>query len=319
MNWDLMRLGTYPSDQLEEYGVDADRFKSWIGNPPNFLEFNLCDVVTLSIAVCSMLLNEVTARPTRMTTEPTGDAQSTPNEDETDATRTVVDPEPFESGRIVFFEDRVELCGVDICSGRRSTRKRQVLDLLKLQTGHQFIAYSGSKLAAEMSLDSSNSAAAVIRDLRKNIKELLFKQANLVCETNDVILSGGPGYRFSMKLSVHDGDEETGYGHDSRTTDDSVGSVGESLVVSVGDVGNSDVGNVGGQSEGTTARRRRQILALFVNGREVTSADVAQHFKCSTRTAERDLRAMTHAGKVEPAGSTRTGRYRLNPAIRNDE
>ncbi len=38
---------------------------------------------------------------------------------------------PFDGGSMVFHEDRVELCGIDICSGPRSKTNRRVLDLLR--------------------------------------------------------------------------------------------------------------------------------------------------------------------------------------------
>jgi hypothetical protein len=41
------------------------------------------------------------------------------------------DASTFSGGEIVFFADRVELCGVDICSGPRSRTKRRILDLLR--------------------------------------------------------------------------------------------------------------------------------------------------------------------------------------------
>ena len=64
------------------------------------------------------------------------------------------DPQQFGGGKIVFFQDRVELCGVDICSGPRCQSKRQILDCLrkKLSDG-SFIQYSSVPFATEANMD----------------------------------------------------------------------------------------------------------------------------------------------------------------------
>ncbi len=113
---------------------------------------------------------------------------------------------PFAGGEMVFYPDRVELCGVTICSGARSIRRRDTLNLLRVRQGQGFAYYSGEELAREVGLSSGqNGAAGLIRDIRSEITEALCSQANIECHDEDVILSGGPGYRFSEKISVQDG------------------------------------------------------------------------------------------------------------------
>jgi hypothetical protein len=104
---------------------------------------------------------------------------------------------PFTGGTMVFFADRVELCGVNFCSGPRSQTKRKVLDhLRKMRADGAFEAYSGEQLAELLGLKGGEkSTAGVIRDLRDDIVERLATAGNTSCGRQDVILSGGLGYR----------------------------------------------------------------------------------------------------------------------------
>jgi hypothetical protein len=51
----------------------------------------------------------------------------------------------FSGGQMVFFVDHVELCGVDICGGRRSETKLKALDALRQrQTDGNYVAFDGN-------------------------------------------------------------------------------------------------------------------------------------------------------------------------------
>ncbi len=310
MNWELMRLGTYPSDQLEEHGVDVERFKSWNGNPPNFMEFNLCDVVTLSIAVCSVVLNDVTARPTHTTTEPGVDVSPDANDeesigDETDTPGTGNDPEPFTGGQIVFFEDRVELCGVGIFRGSMSTKKWHVLELLRDIQSDKGRGFSGAKLAAELELADARSAAGLIRDIRKLIKTALLEEAKIDCGIDDVIVSGGSGYRFSHKLSVQGADNNGATPLQDHETAQSLH--GDPLRDTV----NGPVGDPVLPTGDTVAVRQRRILELIQSGRELRAPAIADELGSPLSTVKRDLKSLKGAGKIEFVGPPKTGHYRL--------
>ncbi|MBM3848441.1 MAG: response regulator, partial [Verrucomicrobia bacterium] len=113
---------------------------------------------------------------------------------------------PFTGGTMEFFPDRVELCGIDICSGRRSQRRRRALELLRLRRGNAFVAYSGEDFAEKLGLKTGqNGTSGLIRGMRDRICQALRSEANIQCGDEDVILSGGPGYRLSEKLTVQDG------------------------------------------------------------------------------------------------------------------
>jgi hypothetical protein len=104
----------------------------------------------------------------------------------------------FDGGEMVFYDDHVELCGVTICGGPRCQNRRSVLDLLrKKKPNGCFVAYSGEELGAKAGFKGQGTTSGVVRDLRTDIVESLRDQAHLTCGRNDVILSGGPGYRFA--------------------------------------------------------------------------------------------------------------------------
>jgi hypothetical protein len=98
---------------------------------------------------------------------------------------------PFNGGEIVFYLERVELCGVNICSGPRSQTKRRVLELLcKQRSDGAFEAYSGEQLAGLLELKGGEKGAAgVIRDLRDDIVKCLGAEADISCGRQDVIPS----------------------------------------------------------------------------------------------------------------------------------
>ena len=204
---------------------------------------------------------------------------------------------------MVFFSDRVELCGVDICSGPRSTTKRRILDCLrKKRSNGNFISYSSKELAKVAELKGGqNAAAGLIRDLRDNIVESLRSLANLECGRFEVIRSRGPGYRFADCLNVQDGDDSEST--EIRDIDDS------------SDVPNDEVLDV---PKGAARTRRAWILQQLAEGHELQAPALAKQFKCSKKTAERDLQALKKEGLIEFVGAPRTGYYRLRKPPESD-
>jgi hypothetical protein len=206
--------------------------------------------------------------------------------------------QPFCGGAMVFFRDRVEFCGVDMCSGSRSQTRRRILDLLRKKwSDRSFVGYSSEQLAVDAGLKGGQGAAAAIRDLRNDIVELLRSQASLKCGRKDVILSGGRGYRFADCVSVRDGDlPETAPITDMDSESD------------LPNVRNGYVPNVPDDAAGA---RRVWILQRLAEGVQLKAPDVATQFKCSVKTAQRDLQSLKNEGLVEFSGSTRTGYYLL--------
>jgi HPt (histidine-containing phosphotransfer) domain-containing protein len=209
----------------------------------------------------------------------------------------------FESGEIVFYSDRVELGGVDICSGSRSGSRRIVLELLsRRRSDGAFVAYSGDDLEAEAKRHGAKgTASGWIRDLRDTVVIALRKQMpSTVAGQDEVILSGGPGYRFAESISVQFRDPPMIT--DIRDTDEA------------SDVPNEDVRDVFDVRDDAAGARHAWILQELAKARRLKAPDVAEHFGCSVKTAQRDLTALKDEGKIEFVGAPRTGFYRLRQA-----
>ena len=206
---------------------------------------------------------------------------------------------PFQGGTLEFFEDRVELCGVDICSGPRSKSRRVVLELLSKRLNNaSFAAYSGCELENMAKRNGAKGTAARwIRDLRDDIMESLRSQANIVSGDKDVILSGGRGYRFAECLTVQRVDQP--WITDITDMDEE------------SDVRNDDVRNVLEVPDDEAARRRAWIVEQLADGVQLKAPLVAAHFKRSKKTAQRDLDVLRDQRKIEFVGDPRTGYYRI--------
>ena len=120
-----------------------------------------------------------------------------------------------------------------------------------------------------------------------------------------MILSGGSGYRFADCVSVHLGDE--------------------SELAAVTDIDDKDnVRNVRNEhvrnAHSAAARMRRKwILQRLDQGHQLRAPAVAKRFKCSVKTAQRDLWELREEGRIEFVGVPRTGYYRLRPSPETSE
>jgi hypothetical protein len=235
---------------------------------------------------------------------------------------------PFQHSDMVFFPDRVTLCGATICSGRRSERQRKVLDLLRLKNADgRFQAYSSKSLAEKVGLKDPGGVPGLIRDLRAQISKRLREQVGIDCGPEDVILSGDEGYRFPANLSVQDGGDSGGGHLQCHTAGVAVENDADRDAVDPdrdadggADRGADDPDHGAddgaghdpvAEADGSAAVRQKWILDELSKGRELKAPGIAKELKCSRRTAQRDLNALKAAGKIEHVGPSRTGHYRL--------
>jgi len=214
-----------------------------------------------------------------------------------------IKPTSFRGGILDFFDDRVEFCGVDICSGSRSRSRRQILDLLRMRSrDDSFISYSGDSLGELLNPRvSSGTVSGAIRDLRNDIVERLRIDLNIICGSQDVVLSGGPGYRLAECITVHLAGQPIAEA-------DEVLNVPKD-VPNVPDLGTGDVPDV---SDNSAQSRREWILRRLGEGGKLQGAAVAKEFNCSLKTAKRDLGQLKADGKIEFIGPARTGFYQLS-------
>ena len=215
---------------------------------------------------------------------------------------------PFAGGELIFFGDRVELCGVDICSGPRCDTRRQLLELLSQQIDDCYVGYSGEEIAVTLNLAGGTVAVAgLVRDLRDEIVASLKHQAGIDCDRLDVVLSRGAGYRLAPSISV-------------RREIPSVQDTAPGPSVPDGpdrgdpdrDDPDRDDPDVPDGTSGVSAARKSWILEQLADNRELRAPDVVRQFGCSLATAKRALRALRRAGQIVFVGDARTGSYRLN-------
>jgi hypothetical protein len=221
-------------------------------------------------------------------------------------------PTPFRGGEIVFQPDRVLLCGVDVCSGPRSAKRRKLLELLsRRRADGSFEAYDSDGIAKLISLSGgANAVPGLVRDLRKEIVSSLGAEANIGCGLEDVILSRGPGYRFASTVSVHDETQPAPAAPSATGVPDGPDQ-GHPNDPGHDDPNGPDVPDDDPDEPHKTSRRQAWILNQLAEGREMRTPDVVKRFGCSSKTAKRDLRRLKKAGKIVFVGYPRTGTYRL--------
>lgn len=131
--------------------------------------------------------------------------------------------------------------------------------------------------------------------MRIDIHEQLLTKKRINCGRRDIILSGGPEYRLSERVSVR--------------------YVGQPVITDTEqpeDVPHDDVRDVCNVPDEAVARRQ-WILQQLAEGRELKAPMVVNQFKCSVKTAQRDLRALKDVEKIEYVGTPRTGYYSPTP------
>lgn len=275
----------------------AESYSKWFTGKVDDSDVNSCPVDLLMQFWDLLPIQSVRTESLEIVPEESGSSVSIPE----------LKTRKFTEGVIVFFEDRVVLCGVEICSGSRSKYFREVLDLLRLvREDGSFVPYSSDALVEKLGLTKKQIPSSIIRNLRLRIQKS-FLRAGIEVGSDDVILSGGPGYRFTEKLTVQDSGGVHGNIHRK---------------VDVTNVTNSDVTDVTNESvtdvsDGNASTRQDWILAHLATGRRLNASNVKDHFKCSKRTAIRDFDALKKAGKIHFAGNRKTGYYRPGPKPRS--
>ncbi len=191
------------------------------------------------------------------------------------------EPQPFAGGEMVFHEDRVTLCGVTILVNSRAKQMRKILGALRPRTtAGSYIARSGPELASELSITGGqNGVEGAIRDFRKNAADILLVQLDVISGLQDIIRSGGPGYRFNEWISICNAEQEP--------TQQATVTIVEQPA------------------------RRGQILETLRRGQKLRSTNIATELGCSAETVKRELDALRSDGLVEFVGPTKTGTYQL--------
>lgn len=204
---------------------------------------------------------------------------------------TKLKPEkPFHGGELVFFDDRVELCGVPVITSSKASQMWTILNALKQKvTNDRYRSYDGNALAELVDSDGGQgSIASSIRDFRRNVSEQLGRELGMKVGREDVIETSRIGYRLNSRIVVKDLRAA-----DLRFADASIPSV---------DVDTADA---------LANERRQQILALVRAGERLRVPGIAARLRCSCTTAKREVDALKDEGKIEFEGAAKTGYYKL--------
>lgn len=229
--------------------------------------------------------------------------------------RPVPSPEPalFKGGEMVFYADRVELCGVKIVGDTGFGQSRMILDLLKQRhDAARYIYISGETLAKKIGAPGGiGTVTGCIRTIRRNAAERLKEQLNLIVGIDDVIANDGVhGYCLREWITVREAAVEgpasqpPGCDTDGEPDRDTGRDPDDPDARSHDTDGREPDAGGGGE-------RRRHIVALLRANRGLQAPAIAGRLRCSLATAKRDLGALTRDGVVEFVGHARTGHYRL--------
>lgn len=201
----------------------------------------------------------------------------------------------FAGGELAIFENHMELCGVTILENNGRGHAWEILTVLAQQDAKgKFKPIGCRRLAEHLGRGvGENAVIQCIRGLRRRISELLEKEQHLTCGTNDVIMSRDQGYRLNPHITIRRG-----------------------LAIAVGPAPTpeaaADVPGTSAEPEDSQLNeRQRWILAELRRGTNVRRSDIEARFKCSTKTAKRDLAELREQGRIEFVESPRPGHYRI--------
>lgn len=126
-------------------------------------------------------------------------------------------PLPFAGGEMVFHPDRVELCGVKVLGDSGAGQTRRLIQELSRKGSHdRFVCHSGAQLAKAIEADGGqNSVAGCVRNFRQSVTRALAAKG-IVCGRQDVIQSGGQGYRLREWIAI--GGADTSNTHPCNAT-----------------------------------------------------------------------------------------------------
>lgn len=201
---------------------------------------------------------------------------------------------PFQGGELVFYPDRIELCGVTVVSSSKSCQMWTILDTLKQRLDERrYKAFPGSGLASKVVGDGGqNSVAGSIRDFRRYAAEQLGRELGLKVERDDVIETSKAGYRLNARIVVKD----------LRNT-------GPRPAANSRVNASHDPVNTG--PDAPVNERREQIMALIRSGEQLRVPGFAAKLRCGYTTVKREVDALKAEGHIEFVGPSKTGHYTL--------
>lgn len=209
-----------------------------------------------------------------------------------------VNLKPFIGGTMVFGPDRVELLGETIAEKNERANYWPVLHAVKARRADgRFIPSRGTDMAKRFKggKATENTVSSCVNDLRSRITKAMAGRG-LKCGKQDVIASGGPGYRLKEWIKVEERDGN--------------------VAGTCGDRDMSDVPaprpNVPATSPNVPLNNRQHwVLEQLRAGIELQRQDIEKHFRVTEKTAKRDLSDLVGRGLIAFERTPRPGHYRL--------
>ncbi|RLS53992.1 MAG: response regulator [Planctomycetota bacterium] len=216
-------------------------------------------------------------------------------------------PRPFAGGEIQLLKKRLVVCGVEVPI---TPLMQKILTVLsEKNAAGKYAAFSGEELAEHGSVGcgrGQNGVSDAIHQLRKRITTSVLDEANMAVGDQDIIRSKGLGYRIAESVTVVSGARRTALVTAShRDFTDAEENVTNHVTVHERN-GTNDVTNVTNLND-----RQAWAMSVIRKGQQVRVSMLVTQFKCSTRTAKRDLADLKELGVVRFVGSPRTGHYIL--------
>ncbi len=180
----------------------------------------------------------------------------------------------------------------------RSLSQLNLIDNFKAQRADgRFIPSRGTDMAKRFKggKATENTVSSCVNDLRSRITKAMAGRG-LKCGKQDVIASGGPGYRLKEWIKVEERDEN--------------------VAGTCGDRDMSDVPaprpNVPATSANVPLNNRQHwVLEQLRAGIELQRQDIEKHFRVTEKTAKRDLSDLVGRGLIAFERTPRPGHYRL--------
>jgi CheY-like chemotaxis protein len=213
-------------------------------------------------------------------------------------TSPLKEAQPFQGGVMTFRPDRVELLGETIAESSERANYWVVLQRLKhRRPDGRFVPARGTELARlfKGGRANENTVSSCVGDLRDRITRAMDTHG-LKCKKNDVIMSGGPGYRLKPWIEVRDAGRDI-----------------------AGTCGDTDVSDVPARKADVPANpanvplsdRQHWVLDQLRQGAKLERRDLEKQFDVGLKTAKRDLSDIVKRGLIEFVRTPRPGHYRL--------
>ena len=227
----------------------------------------------------------------------------------------------FDGGEFVIRDGFVRVAKVRVPITSRMARLLRVLD--RRNSNGVFVAFSGDELATALGIRRGQSAIAeIVCNFRKRAAAAL-AESGVACGPQDLISSGGAGYRLNSWLTViraendpvkvsHDPDRDPVT--EQNDPDDPVNDPDERQsdpVNGTRDPDHDPVTAVDDPDGDPVNDRQGRIVRFLKRGDAIRVSDVVLRCDCSHSTAKRDLTSLRRRGLIEFIGSPRTGHYRL--------